>query len=310
MPNRSSNVFYNGFMRNRRQATSAAHADPDGRALPDGGQVYRGNLSRLAAKVAEQRGLDLGLYRSAYVERRLATRLRVLGLHTYRQYADYLDQHPEEYEMLVDTLTINVTQFFRDSMVFDLFRRDIVPAMIDEKLAHRQRMIRAWSAGCATGEETYSITMSLLEGCGQAKTKFLISVLGTDLDETALETARRATYDTAQLKHIPPALQIKYVELHGDTFKIRPEVTQHVRFRPLNLFVDKPMNVVDVIFCRNVFIYFSREQQAKVLDSFWSALAKGGYLVLGRSEKLSPEAATRFELVNGRERIYRKPPTR
>lgn len=294
-------------MKTRRSASPEPTPQEEHRDQPATAQAYRGNLGRLITQVSDERGLDLGQYRSAYVERRIATRLRLLNLHTYRQYADYLAKHPDEYDKLIDTLTINVTQFFRDSSVFDLFRREIVPSMIDEKTQHRQRMIRAWSAGCATGEETYSITMSFLEGCGEAKAKFHLSVLGTDLDHSALERARCATYGVDELKHIPPALQLKYVEVAGDTFTIKPAVTQHVRFRPLNLFADKPMNVVDVIFCRNVFIYFSREQQAKVLESFWSALARGGYLVLGRSEKLSAEAASRFELVNGRERIYRKP---
>ena len=276
-------------------------------AEPGGTQVYRGNLSRLVTKILTERGLDLGQYREQYVERRIANRLRTLGLHTYRQYSDYLDDNEDEYGKLLDTLTINVTDFFRDSTVFDLFRQDIVPAMLKEKGAQRQRLIRAWSAGCATGEETYSIAMSFLEGMGRQRETFMLSVLGTDLDQTALETARKAEYHTDKLKNIPMPLQVKYLEKHGDTFTIGPEVANCVKFRSLNLFSDKPISVVDVIFCRNVFIYFSREQQARVLDVFWSALSRGGYLVLGRSEKLAPSVAERFELINGRERIYRKP---
>ncbi len=276
-------------------------------ANTEAGQVYRGNLDKLITKVAEERGFDLGQYRRQYLERRVAARLRHLDLHSYRQYADFLDEHPEEYAKLLDALTINVTDFYRDSGVFDIFREQIVPDMLAEKSRTRHRMIRAWSAGCATGEETYSIAMSFLDGMQSSDDRFLLSILGTDLDERALGVARAGVYGIDKLSHIPPEHQVKYTQAHGDTFEIRPEVRQHVRFRPLNLFSDKPISVVDVIFCRNVFIYFSREQQDAVLDRFWSALARGGYLVLGRSEKLSKNAAQRLELINGRERIYRKP---
>lgn len=276
-------------------------------AHTEASQTYRGNLDRLIKQIDEMCGIDLGQYRRAYLERRILTRLRSLSLHTYRQYGAYLDAHTEECAKLLDTLTINVTDFYRDSVVFDLFRQQIVPAMIEEKLRTRHRMIRAWSAGCATGEETYSITMSFLAGMKEHRNDFLLSVLGTDLDPRALEIARAGVYSTEKLGSIPKEHQVKYLEVQGDTFRISPDVQRHVKFRPLNLFSDKPISVVDVIFCRNVFIYFSREQQDAVLDSFWSALSRGGYLVLGRSEKLGKEAAERFELVNGRERIYRKP---
>ncbi len=273
----------------------------------EAGQVYRGNLNKLVTKILDERGFDMGRYRTPYLERRIGARLRTLGLHSYRQYADYLDVHQDEYGKLLDMLTINVTDFFRDSTVFDLFRSDIVPAMVQEKTRTRQRMIRAWSAGCATGEETYSIAMSLLEGFGQGKGSFVLSVLGTDLDEKALAAAKRAEYPIDKLEHIPAPLRLKYLEVEGDKFRIRSNVKSQVKFRRLNLFCDKPISIVDVVFCRNVFIYFSREQQEKVLEMFWTALSRGGYLVLGRSERLAPSMAGRFELVNSRERVYRKP---
>ncbi len=274
---------------------------------PETGQIYRGNIERLLAKIHDERGLDLGQYRRAYIERRLAARLRALGLHTYRQYTAYLDAHPEEFHGLLDTLTINVTDFFRDKSVYDVFAREVVPVLLEEKLRSRHRMVRVWSAGCATGEEPYSIAMTILEAAGRMRERFLLGVTGTDIDPKALSKAKRAEYDVAALKHIPPSYQLKYVEAKGDRFVIRPEVTSCVRFNRLDLFRDRPLSVVDVIFCRNVFIYFNRDQQERVLETFWSALHRGGYLVLGKSEKLSPGPAGRFELVNGRERIYRKP---
>jgi len=274
------------------------------RTTPD--TVYRGDIGRLLAKIDRERGLDLSQYRRPYVERRVGARLRALGLHTYRQYARHLDEHPDEYARMLDALTINVTDFFRDPPVFDIFRDEVVPAIIRAKQLGRQRIIRAWSAGCATGEEPYSLAMAFLDGLGPDVMRFMVTITATDIDPHALEIAAKGEYDVAKLQHIPQADQERYLELRGDTFRIRPAVSRLVRFRALSLFEDQPVKVVDLVFCRNVFIYFTREQQAHVLGAFHLALARGGYLVLGRSEKLADEFAELFEPVSARERIYRK----
>lgn len=268
--------------------------------------VYRGDLGKLLTKVGSERGLDLTQYRQNYVERRIAARLRVLNLHTYRQYSRYLDLHPDEYAQLLDTVTINVTDFFRDPTVYQYFRRTIIPEIVKEKTRSRHRMIRVWSAGCATGEEPYSLAMSFLAEFGGRQNSFMLTVIGTDLDPEALATAERGEYAVAKLPHIARTDQAKYLTLQGDTFKINPEVKRLVKFRPLNLFTDEPIHMVDVIFCRNVFIYFTREQQAKVLETFARSLGRGGYLVLGRSEKMAASVSELFDVVNGRERVYRK----
>lgn len=269
--------------------------------------IYRGDLDRLLRQVREERGLDLHQYRRAYTERRLAARMRALGLHTYRQYEHFLTEHPEEYTRLLDTLTINVTDFYRDSTVYDILREQVIPEIIKEKTRQRHRNIRVWSAGCATGEEAYSVTMAFLSVMGHRASDFSLVVYGTDIDPKALEKAKAATYDVAKMPHIPKTEQMRFLERAEHTFRIKPEVTQHVKFRSLNLFEDQPINIVDLVLCRNVFIYFTREQQARVLEGFWKVLQKGGFLVLGRSEKMAPAVAGRFDLVSGRERVYRKP---
>jgi chemotaxis protein methyltransferase CheR len=268
--------------------------------------VYRGDINRLLAKVADERGLDLTQYRCPYVERRIAARLRALNLHTYRQYSKLLDSSPEEYAKLLDALTINVTDFFRDPPVYQLFRTQVVPEIIERKTRSRHRMIRVWSAGCATGEEPYSLAMSFLSALGRNAPAFMLTVVATDLDPNAMAKARKAEYDLAKLKHIPKTDQLRFCDVSKDKFRIKPEVTNHVKFRSLNLFTDEPIHVVDVIFCRNVFIYFTREQQARVLAGFAESLTRGGYMVLGRSEKLAPSVAPLFELVSGRDRVYRR----
>lgn len=270
-------------------------------------EPYRGNVDRIINKVEVSRGLDLSCYRRSYVERRVSARMRTLECHTYRQYADLLDRNELEYEALLNALTINVTEFFRDGPVWEIIRRKILRDLVLAKTVGRSRNIRIWSAGCATGQEVYSIAMALLDVLGEEASRFVISVTGSDLDPVALAHAEKAVYDVSELSGIPSADRIRFVERVGDSsFTFTRDVRRMTRFSRLSLFDDSPMKVVDLILCRNVLIYFNRDQQARVLDNFWSSLSRGGYLILGRSEKLSPEMAERLQVVDGRERMYRK----
>jgi chemotaxis protein methyltransferase CheR len=268
--------------------------------------VYRGDITRLLAKIERDRGLDLSQYRRTYVERRLASRLRSLGLHSYRQYARHIEGDPDEYARMLDALTINVTEFFRDRAVFDAFGSLVIPALVESKSRASHRTIRVWSAGCASGEEPYSIAMALLDGTQGREDDLAISVIGTDLDPASLGAAREGVYDLAKLPGIPEEFRSRYVEVGEGAFRMLSEVADLVRFRTMNLFTDAPPKPLDVVFCRNVFIYFTRDQQARVLGMFLDALGRGGYLVLGRSEKLPAALADRFDTVSGKERIYRK----
>jgi chemotaxis methyl-accepting protein methylase len=274
----------------------------EGQAAPS----TAGDATRLIAQVERERGIDLSQYRLTYLERRLGTRLRALELVTYRQYGQYLSEHPEEYTRLLDTLTVNVTDFFRDPPVWKIIRGEVIPALVKAKIATGQRTIRVWSAGCATGEEPYSLAMAFLAETSTAPGPFVMSVTATDLDPLAIQTAQRAEYDVAKLEHIPAPDRVRFVSMEGRHFTIKPEVTEHVRFRKMNLFSDAPPLAIDLILCRNVFIYFTREQQERITNIFHKALARGGYLVLGRTEKMANGAAAGFEAVSSKERIYRK----
>jgi chemotaxis methyl-accepting protein methylase len=266
----------------------------------------RGDLAPLIAQIERERGVDLAQYRTSYVERRLGTRLRVLGLTTYREYSDYLNLHHTEYARLLDVLTVNVTDFFRDPPVWDVIRERVIPEILAHKAATGHHAVRAWSAGCATGEEPYSIAMAFLAAKGPKPERMLLSVAATDLDPLALKTAARAEYDIAKIEHIPAAERARFVTADERRFRINAEVKERVRFKTLDLFTDEPPRALDLIMCRNVFIYFTREQQERVTGVFRRALAKGGHLVLGRTERMATEEASHFEPVSGRERIYRK----
>ena len=268
--------------------------------------TVRGNLAPLIAQVERERGVDLKQYRTSYVERRLGTRLRSLGLTTYREYSDYLCSHTSEYARLLDALTVNVTDFFRDPPVWDIIRGEVIPEILASKAASGHHAVRAWSAGCATGEEPYSIAMAFLAAKGPKPEKLLLSVNATDLDPLALRTAERAEYDIAKIDHIPIAERRQFTTAAERHFTIAPEVRERVRFKKLDLFADDPPLSIDLILCRNVFIYFTREQQDRVTGVFHRALTKGGFLVLGRTEKMAVDQTKHFEAVSGRERIYRK----
>jgi chemotaxis protein methyltransferase CheR len=266
----------------------------------------RGSLTPLIALIERERGMDLSQYRASYVERRLGTRLRALSLPTYREYASYLGEHSTEYARLLDALTVNVTDFFRDPPVWDVIRGEVIPSILSHKAAAGHHAVRAWSAGCSTGEEPYSLVMAFLAAKGPKPDRLLLSVTATDLDPLAMQTAARAEYDIAKADHIPAAERARFVTHDERRFHVIPEVTEKVRFRKLDLFSDDPPMSMDLVMCRNVFIYFTREQQERVVGVFQRSLVKGGYLVLGRTEKMPTEAAKVFEAVSGRERVYRK----
>ena len=150
------------------------------------------------------------------------------------------------------------------------------------------------------------MAMAINSAMGERAGSFLYSVTATDLDPIALRTAEAAEYDIAKAEQIPAPDRVRFVTTESKKFVIRPEIRDHVRFRTLNLFTEEPPRSLDLIMCRNVFIYFSREQQAKVTGVFHKALSRGGYLVLGRTEKMPPEVASSFVPVNAKERVYQK----
>ena len=272
-------------------------------------QPQRGNLDKLVRKLSEERGLDLGHYRQSYLERRIAVRLRSLGLITYRQYADLLDRDPDEYARFLQVLTINVTDFFRDPEMWGVLGDRVVPELVTAKQSRRGTTLRVWSAGCATGEEAYSLAMALIDALGDERGRFTISIHATDIDPAALETARLATYPAEKIEHIPVRMRERFAISAADTpgsFQIAPDVRRLVHFQLFSLFDSPPMKLVDLVVCRNVFIYFDRAQQARLLEGFWNAMSPGAFLVLGRSEKLSASSSKHFETVDSKERIYRK----
>ena len=245
-------------------------------------------------------------------ERRLAPRLEALGLADFRTYQRYLRFDPrgaEELETAVELLVPHETYFFREAAQLASLSAEILPSLEAQRAT--ERSLRLWSAGCSTGEEAYTLAM-LLEDSGRFAS-WELDVLGTDLSKKALGVARRAEYGPSSLRTVTPEQRARYFEeLPGARVRVKERFRAAVRFGQLNLLDAGAAGVLppmDAIVCRNVLIYFDAETRRRVVDTFFSRLRGGGFLLLGHSENLLSQG-TRFELVQlEHDLVYRRPAT-
>jgi len=246
-------------------------------------------------------------YRDDFLKRRLDLRMNVKGMSSYVKYARYLDKNPAEFKELLDALTINVSEFFRDPTVWKAFQTCIMPAIIEQKIQTSQREIRIWSAGCADGEEPYTIAMSVVDVLSSNLRAFKIEVVATDVDVQSLDRARRGVYSPARLRLASHSvLQRFFTPVDGGNLRISEKVKKLVTFQPHDLFTFPHWSPFDVISCRNVMIFFSESLQQRLFHNFHLALSPGGYLILGKVESPVGEYSTLFKCVDSAERIYRK----
>lgn len=257
---------------------------------------------KILEKVKEERNVDFSQYRSNLLERRVMVRVRAVKRDNFEQYFAFLKFHPAEIDNLMEALTINVTEFFRDPKVFEVIEKRVIPGIINKKrMSHdSQRMtIRVWSCGCATGEEPYSILMLFMEHLGGSLANFELTIFATDIDEKSLIHAQQGVYDVSAISKLSPDRQRlieKYFYRVGEkNFWIREEMTSYVTFQYHDVIADIPFDRLDLILCRNVFIYFARELQDQVISRFASSLNKGGFYVMGNVESM---------LGSGRENFY------
>jgi chemotaxis protein methyltransferase CheR len=254
----------------------------------------------------EEIGLNLRQYKPNYLKRRIGVRMRATGSADYLQYRQFIKQDPMESQRLINDLTINVTEFFRDQDVYEAIRKDVVPQLIDYKKENRIYSLRAWSAGCATGEEPYSLAILFLSALGKKENtkSWAVRITATDLDDKAIEKARAAKYETAKV--LPGLVLGDYFIRDGDVYAVRDEVKRPVRFLLMDIMKQPPLRHLDLILCRNVLIYFERDKQHLIMDIFRHCLRPGGFLVLGKSEAIIGTTESGFEPYRRRERIYRK----
>ncbi|HEU4700423.1 MAG TPA: CheR family methyltransferase [Gemmatimonadales bacterium] len=259
------------------QAAGEAAANGAGDATDTG---WRGLLEYLRTT----RGFDFNGYKAPGLMRRIRRRLELLRLPTFEAYQDYLEVHPGEFGVLFNTILINVTGFFRDPEAWRVLREQVLPALLSGK--RRDEPVRVWSAGCASGEEAYTLAICLAEALGADQYRERVKIYATDIDEEALATARQAVYTAAQVEGVPPELLKKYFERVDDSYTYRKDLRRQVIFGRHNLLQDAPISHIDLLVCRNVLMYFNAETQAQILSRFHFALNDGGHLFLGRAETL------------------------
>jgi chemotaxis protein methyltransferase CheR len=210
-----------------------------------------------------------------------------------------------EYDRLFDALTINVTNFFRDKSTYRVIKETVIPELVSSKKKQGRKIIRVWSAGCASGEEPYSMAILFHKILGDKINDFLISIHATDIDEVSLDKAKSGEYEAGAVSEVDETILKRYFK-RNLKYELKEEIKQMVMFTRHDLISDRPLAHLDVILCRNVLIYFSRDLQMRLFDKFCEALNRGGYLILGKTESLAGESAGLFQPVNIRERIYRK----
>ena len=249
------------------------------------------------------RGFDFHGYKSNTLVRRVRKRMATLGLEGFAAYQDHLEVHPDEFGTLFNTILINVTAFFRDPAAWEIIRDQVVPSILAGKAP--ADLIRVWSAGCASGEEAYSIAMLLAEGLGREAYRDRVKIYATDVDDEALSVARHATYTAAQVEGVPTDLLGRYFEQIDGAHVFRHDLRRQVIFGRHDLISDAPISRIDLLLCRNTLMYFNAETQARVLARLHFALNDGGYLFLGRAETLMAHGLP-FQPVDLKRRISRK----
>jgi len=266
------------------------------RELLSGGHIPSGphddnQMRGFLAELREQSGVDFAQYKEPTIQRRLQRRLLATGTRSLEDYRAYMRGHPEESARLVNSFLIKVTAFFRDPALFGHLRNVVVPALVEEG-RKRDRVLRLWSAGCATGEEAYSLALLIAEALGDELARWTIRIFATDLDRDAVAFARRGIYPAAALEGAPPELVAQYLVESDGTYTVNKTVRGMLVFGEHDLSQRPPFPQIDLCLCRNVLIYFTPTLQRRALEIFAFALRDGGYLALGQAETIG--AATDY----------------
>lgn len=261
-------------------------------------------LRNFLEQLRDRSGIDFNTYKMPTIMRRLQRRMVATGSNELTGYLRYLQAHPEEYQRLVSSFLIKVTEFFRDTELFDALRNQILPELIREAEKHDYEL-RFWSAGTATGEEAYSLAILISDVLGDDLEKFTIRIFATDLDNDAVSFARRGIYPAAALAAVDPALVARYFTQVNGEYEIRKSIRALTIFGQHDLGQRAPFPRTDLILCRNVLIYFTMELQRRALQLFAFSLRDSGFLVLGKAETNSP-LAEYFTAEVASVKIYRR----
>jgi len=262
---------------------------------------------RILNDLYRRRGVDFRQYRPNCLWRRMSAAMHEVNAKDLFEYFTMLKHNPEAYDTLLYKITINVSEFFRNSETFEAIRKRIIPVLIDRKQKIGSRGIRIWSAGCATGEEPYSLAIMLKEIFVGKLIDFTATIYATDIDDVAREKAAIGRYQHKSLKGLTPKqIEDNFIQESPDSYVIKPELKSKITFQRHNMIEDAPLTRIDLILCRNVIIYFSKSLQKRVYKNFHTSLIREGFLVAGKVEGLTGIADELFERVDLTERIFIK----
>jgi len=260
-------------------------------------------VEAILERIRTARSFDFRNYKRATLRRRIERRAADRRCKSIADYAALLDRDPAEFDALIGALLIKVTSFFRDRELWDALSQKVLPQLLSEKRQGEE--LRVWCAGSATGEEAVSVALLLAEAMGPGFQRQEVKIFGTDVDEKAVAYARHGVYTREQVASVPREMLKQYFVEEGPGYSLRKGIRRAVVFGVNNLVSDAPISRLDLLICRNVFIYLDVSLQKRVLTRFHYALRRHGVLVLGKSE-LIPFAGKVFEVLDGQHRIYRK----
>ncbi len=267
-------------------------------------------IDSIIQKIKSERHLDFSQYRKPLLTRRIIARALLAKRPNLEEYLEFLESDPEEMDFLVDKITINVTELFRDPRVFDALRTKVLPEILDLKRYSGGGELRIWSCACATGQEAYSILIILKDILGRSYDPDRIKLLGTDIDESSIEAARTFTISESELSTLqedfPNFMQKNLEPKTEGGWTLPEELRKSTNFIRHDLTKELKAEMFDLILCRNVFIYFERNLQLLVMRRVLKRLSDNGYLVMGMVESVPDEMRALFDVGDMNLRIFRK----
>jgi len=261
------------------------------------------DIKKINDQVHDKTGFNLSYFKPTFLSRRINVRMNVLHITTGSEYANLLQNEPDEINSLYDSLSINVTKFYRNKHIWKSFSSNVIPKLLNSLKTNNT--IRIWSAGCATGEEPYSLAIMFSEVL--KNTNYKIKIIATDINFQLLQDAKKGVYSFNTLQNLDPNLINSYFTKEGKhQYKVNKKIKDLVSFH-LGDIVTYPLSFLDVIFCRNLLIYYSKDSQNLILKKFHQVLKENKFLVLGMDESmLGHKIANSFLPIFPRERIYQK----
>ncbi len=259
-------------------------------------------ISQLGELLKLKRGIDISFYKENFIQRRLLLHLNSLNIFSPAQYLELIKRDDTEIDKIINLLTIHVTQFFRNPELFNELKNNVLPELFNRG----SKTLYFLSAGCASGEEPYSLSILLLEEFSDFVNTGLVKIFGVDISEEALKKARNGIYSGPEVKRVPEAFRRKYFKKIGENmFRIDERVRELVEFKKLNLFEEELEYKMDLVLCRNLLIYLNRHAQILLIEKLKNILKKDGYLVLGKTEGIYTFMNIKeLQVLNQTKRIY------